>query len=277
MWYAADPPDRSWRQSRIGLAYSDDGINWRRYEGNPVIAEPGMGAPCVVFGDWRDGAGPYYKMWYRYFTPESKGGLFTMLACATSRDGVHWIRQGMVAGASQQVEDAKWGWRITSPSVLYLPDVPGLPAPYLLYYYAEENDVRLAFSQDGIHWQLHGPVFRPSAPGGWDSLTVGDGHVVYTGGKFHLFYTGYGSDPRFGSAIGYAVSKDGIHWQRANRLAVAGSNDPGTFDFGVTQPAPLVDGSTVKIWYTCGPYSGMFGFWGRNIGYAQLPVTSVSH
>jgi hypothetical protein len=166
---------------------------------------------------------------------------------------------------------------MTSPSVLYLPHRAGLAAPYLLYYtaYGPEG-IRLAVSTDGIHWQPRGVVLPAGSPGAWDSITTVDPRVLYLGGKFHMLYMGHAEDPRFGSAIGYAVSDDGVNWRRTGRLVVAGSSDPSEFDFGLVQPAPLLEGDKIRIWYTCGPYSGMFGFHPGGIGYAQMPVASLA-
>ena len=274
MWYAGEPLEGNWRRAGIGLAYSRDAVNWQRYQGNPVlINSDGVGAPCVLYGDWRDGRGPYYKMWHRRSAPAFGGGPIKTIAYAESPDGIHWKDFGVIAGKSfkEGLGD------LTSPSVLYLPDAPGLAAPYLMYYTtgAASNGLCLAVSDDGIHWRPHGVVIAPS-PGSWDSDTVADSRVRYVGGKFHMFYAGFGADPRWGAAIGYAVSDDGLHWRKSSRLAVAGSDVPGEADFGITQPFALVDGDAVRIWYVGGPYSGVFGFWGQNIGYAQMPVASLA-
>ncbi|GAG12411.1 unnamed protein product, partial [marine sediment metagenome] len=191
MWYAADPPQGSWYDSSIGLAYSDDGITWRKYERNPVLVHGG--APCVLYGDWRDGHGPYYKMWYRHFEPSHSRdrGPRKRLGYATSGDGVYWTKHGVIAG--KRFEDG-FGGGITSPSVVYLPNRPDVPAPYMLYHYDDGDRVRLALSEDGIAWRPHGIVLQPTGPGGWDNFKVADGHVLYVGGKFHMFYAGYGRD-----------------------------------------------------------------------------------
>jgi predicted GH43/DUF377 family glycosyl hydrolase len=64
MWFTGED---STAVERIGYAYSIDGINWRQYDGNPVIMPGGSGAfdeidvadPMVL----KDGT--TYKMWYR--------------------------------------------------------------------------------------------------------------------------------------------------------------------------------------------------------------------
>jgi hypothetical protein len=296
MWYAGDPVGKgswSWTESSIGLAYSDDGLNWTKHEGNPVLTDGG--APCVLYRDWGDGQGAYYKMWYRHYEGSYGGGPagtlislvefflgwllpqrsyggrpagtpISTLAYATSKDGLQWEKHGIIAGASYA---EGFGSRITSPSVLYLPDVPGRPAPYLLYYYAEAGDVRLAYSKDGIHWAPQGPVL------GARPLVV-DGRVLYAGGKFHMLYSTQRSREH-GASIGYAVSEDGIEWRVSTRLALAAGASPNDFDFGIFQPALLVDGDEVRIWFACGPaYAPWGSFWGKHIGYADMPVSALT-
>jgi hypothetical protein len=283
MWYVADsaaglaPNELSLRGSHIGVAYSAYGLTFYRYHGNPVVRARGMGSPCVLYGDWRDGRGLYYKMWYRYSSDSpSRRGLLTQLAYATSRDGIHWADFGVIAGGSAS-DASTWGYRITSPCVLYLPDAPGLPAPYLMYYYAEELDVRLAVSQDGLHWQPRGAVLERGQPGDWDTGTVEDGSVFYLDGRLHMIYAGAGrvAIPDRGEwychALGYAVSDDGVHWYRRDRIVLAGSSDPQADDFSLTQPMWLVDGDRVRIYYSAFPSGASF----HHIGCATMPVSQL--
>jgi hypothetical protein len=72
MWYGADDGSGT---SRTGYAYSWDGIQWRKYDGNPVLMEGAAGAfdalkagsPCVI----KDGNA--YKLWYAGFGTASSG------------------------------------------------------------------------------------------------------------------------------------------------------------------------------------------------------------
>jgi len=65
IWYSGCKPDNWWR---VGHATSTDGINWTKYEFNPVLdyGEPGTWdvlqawCPSVIYDD----AGDIFKMWY---------------------------------------------------------------------------------------------------------------------------------------------------------------------------------------------------------------------
>jgi predicted GH43/DUF377 family glycosyl hydrolase len=58
------------------------------------------------------------------------------------------------------------------------------------------------------------PVFLPEPHSVWECYNVFNPGVIYHQGLFHMFYRAQGLD--WVSRIGYAVSPDGVHW---NRLA----------------------------------------------------------
>jgi predicted GH43/DUF377 family glycosyl hydrolase len=80
MYYNSDPPQY------IGLATSQDGINWTRYAGNPIIVpsqsweSSGISLPSVYF---ENGS---FHMEYLNWDSSAKFGY------ATSSDGVHWTK-----------------------------------------------------------------------------------------------------------------------------------------------------------------------------------------
>ena len=70
------------------------------------------------------------------------------------------------------------------------------------------------------------PVMRPD-PKGWDNLGVAlYGTVLYEKGEFRMWYLGKGSKVK-GYPCGYAVSKDGLRWERPKLglVDIAGSKD----------------------------------------------------
>ena len=56
------------------------------------------------------------------------------------------------------------------------------------------------------------PIFVPDPLNHWEALNVFNPGVVYHQGLFHMFYRAQGLD--FVSTIGYAVSSDGIHFNK---------------------------------------------------------------
>jgi hypothetical protein len=73
------------------------------------------------------------------------------------------------------------------------------------------------------------------------------------------------------TALGYAVSDDGLHWYRSDRIVLAGSSDPEAPDFNLSQPTWLVDGDTVRIYYAASPARASF----HNISSATMPVSDL--
>jgi predicted GH43/DUF377 family glycosyl hydrolase len=69
------------------------------------------------------------------------------------------------------------------------------------------------------------PVFLPNPQNEWERAAVFNAGAVYDKGCFHMIYraTNIGGDERFGEYInqlGYAASKDLLHWERRNEPIV---------------------------------------------------------
>jgi predicted GH43/DUF377 family glycosyl hydrolase len=56
------------------------------------------------------------------------------------------------------------------------------------------------------------PILLPDPSSNWETYNVFNPSVVYANGLFHMHYRAQGLD--WLSRIGYAVSEDGIHWNR---------------------------------------------------------------
>jgi len=89
MWFSG-VDTLSWK-IQIGLATSEDGYNWTKYEGNPVLSFGAEGehddmwvaTPGVIKKD------DHYEMWYSTFS--SLTGFSKLhIAFATSNDGISW-------------------------------------------------------------------------------------------------------------------------------------------------------------------------------------------
>lgn len=61
-----------------------------------------------------------------------------------------------------------------------------------------------------LHRLPHNPVLQPRADYWWESQAVFNPAAVYVGGRVHLLYRALGNDGV--SRVGYASSKDGIHF-----------------------------------------------------------------
>jgi predicted GH43/DUF377 family glycosyl hydrolase len=93
------------------------------------------------------------------------------------------------------------------------------------------------------------------ATGQWDQGGNETPAVVFFGGKYHMFWTGYPDAwPALDSThfrIGHAVSADGISWTKDASFLLGPSGNPGDFNqFIVGEPGPVVFNNTLYLYFT---------------------------
>ena len=66
-----------------------------------------------------------------------------------------------------------------------------------------------------LHRHPANPLLLPDPVSDWETYNVFNPSVIYHNGLFHMHYRAQGMD--WLSRIGYAVSEDGIHWNRLRR------------------------------------------------------------
>lgn len=85
------------------------------------------------------------------------------------------------------------------------------------------NAVATLRADDGRRFLLQrhpqSPVLRPNPLHGWEAMNVFNAAVVQHAGLFHMHYRAQGID--FVSSIGYAVSVDGLTWNKLERPVLA--------------------------------------------------------
>lgn len=151
-----------------------------------------------------------YKMWFSWRNVR-------LIAYTESEDGFHWELPLAVLTA---VQGSDWeGMEVNRPTVVKR---DGL---YHMWYtgqmFAMENQMSRscighAVSADGLHWERREqPVLVPEAP--WEKYCVMCPHVLWN--EENQLYQMWYSAGRMheADAIGYAVSKDGIHWEKDTR------------------------------------------------------------
>jgi len=155
--------------SRLGLALSADGVNFRRYEKNPIVdndrpgEERGCEDPRVVK------IGETFYMTYTAWD-----GNKIDLALADSKDLVHWTKRGTI------IPDAKSGAILSEP----------VSGRYIMYF--GDTNMWMATSEDLLHWEVcPEPVLAPRK-GAFDSVLVEPGPPpVMTDEGILLVYNSY--------------------------------------------------------------------------------------
>jgi len=217
-------------QMAIGLAISDDGRQFTKFQGNPILSHDHEGfdafsvGPCRVV--WDDSALVMY-----YNANELAG--FSPGRSIGRAEAAHpsgpWIRSDLpvlTSGARGEWDD---GFVIPC-SVLLLED-----GSYIMYYLGGREYFRLkdffigmASSKDGIQWIKFNdpetrehpfansdPVFKNSSDKGWDSGIIWIADIMEQPGGYGMYYTGINTAGNsLSHGIGYATSKNGIQWVR---------------------------------------------------------------
>ena len=239
-------------QSRIGLAFSADGISWEKYddpttteapyaESDPVL-EPeldwegrGLGRPEVA--QTADG-------WVMLY--EGGGGSQTGLAI--SQDGLRFERYATNPILTQ--ENMVEGFTFFQGALFHENDI---------YYYLIEAG-NGAVGTDIFLYTLEGSLTAPitstanltfdftlqrgfdkpaleDSSSGWDASWTFAPGVIYHDKQFHMFFTGW--DSHGVVRIGYAVSDNGLDFERVTDSFVL-EYEPDEPQTGIWTPVPLV-------------------------------------
>ena len=94
--------------------------------------------------------------------------------------------------------------------------------------------------------QPNNPILLPNPTSDWECYNVFNPGVIYHNGLFHMYYRAQGLD--WISRIGYAVSEDGLHWNRLRNPVL--SPIDGTDSRGVEDPRLVEIEGTFYMTYT---------------------------
>lgn len=177
---------------------------WKKYGRNPVFG--GEYGTCFDVSLLRDEEASLFKMWFSWRPRKAIG-------YTESRDGIHWSEPEVVL---EPQKDSDWeADEVNRPTVIlhqgrYRMWYSGQMEPY------RENGrsvIGYAESVDGVRWmRRETPVMVPDQP--WEKQAIMCPHVLFDGedGQFKMWYAaGCNHEP---DAIGYAWSRDGVHWEK---------------------------------------------------------------
>lgn len=170
---------------------------WKKYQGGPVLG--GELGTCFDIAMLRDG-----KKINMYFSWRPKKSV----ALVQSEDGIHWSAPKIL------IDPASTGWEddINRPAVIHE------GGKYHMWYTGQfrgHSSIGYATSEDGLKWERRDkPVLE--ADRAWEKVAVMCPTVIWDASarEFRMWYSG--GEQYEPDAIGYAVSSDGIHWQKRN-------------------------------------------------------------
>jgi len=229
MWYAAVGGDF---KSRIGYAYSTDGINWTKhsdmvintgYQGEwdskwldtPEIIKVDSGYLLYYYGD---------SIGYNTDLTHSEAVTHSAIGVAYSKDGINWIKYAnnpVFYRGNYGDWDGTW---IESPAILE----NALTGKLMMWYNGIDTvtwkiQIGLATSDDGINWirNTENPVLSNGPIGTYDDVWLGTPAVIYKTDHYEMWYASAGSrdfNPNtfvFDTLrICFATSDDGINWTK---------------------------------------------------------------
>ena len=256
MWYSGSDGN----VFRIGYAYSDNGLDWIKYSGNPVLDIEDVGAwsnydlsgPSVLYD------GSTYKMWFSAAENSSKG----RIGYASSIDGINW--DVLPDPVLQTGSSGEWDeYFVYAPTVIY----NGIY--YEMWYEGlDDSNYRIGYatSTDGINWSKYSgnPVLDVGSNGEWDSRHAARACVIFDGSEYKMWYSGFALTTYW--QIGYASSSNGTDWTKYGGNPILNREMTGSWNtLHVLGPSVLINGTQYKMWF-----SGSDGV-NERIGYATSP------
>lgn len=195
-----------------------------------------------------------------YYTDLNVGKLRTVIATATSPDGITWSTEGSgsgVNGIALNGRNGKWDENIESASIVRVGD------SWKLYYsgYRDKGNpfkgfpasMGLATSADGQNFKRLSdePILTPT-PGWYDNDAIYSSTVYYENGTYYMIYVGHAYTDTSKIKIGGvyllgATSTDGINWTKREEPIARPYQFPGWRSDGLAEPN-LVKGDGGKFY-----------------------------
>lgn len=110
-----------------------------------------------------------------------------------------------------------------------------------------QRALAVTFSKDGVHWEAPQITLSADETTGWEDR-INRNCVLKIGDTYKMWYTG---QARGFSFIGYAESKDGLHFERVLNEPVLISERPWE-GFSVMNPCVLYENGVYRMWYAAG-------------------------
>ena len=195
---------------------------------NPVLISEeswenkGVGDPSIVWD------GKLYKMWYTgYPYEEEEHFIETRIGYAESKDGVNWLKKGIVLDLGKEGEFDVKG--VYGSSVLY--DEGN--KIYKMWYTGVDGQritgIGYAESQDGIKWEKKGKVLECKSEG----CRVSNPSVIKDGNIYRMWYQTKEGNNLY--CVYLSTSDDGVNWFKKSKVFEPGRGNEWD-DFCVYEP-----------------------------------------
>lgn len=241
LWYCGSTGRVAERVFHLGLATSGDGRTFVKHANNPVYrfgdAKHSVLTPTLL----RDGDGSALReegrlrMWFAATWFEGGNGRHTLHE-ATGVDGVHWSPP-----SPPLLEN------VYAPSVLK--DADG----YRMWFVdvsGESWTVRHAASDDGRQWTItEEPCLLVDQP--WETGRLFYPTVLRLDGVYLMWYGSYWTARPGTTALGFAVSADGLRWEKSphNPVFRPDPDRPWESHYVTSQSILRLPDGSLRLWY----------------------------
>lgn len=251
----------------IGFASSLDGIQWQKYEGNPLHFSSDHTSWDTVFKSFDIIKKEGFNFWMWYSGLDKKTNTWK-IGFARSEDGLKWTKHP--EPVLEPGKDNDWDAGGIRGSTVYFDGIR-----YHMWYNGFDTinwkgKVGYATSNNGIQWDKHpsNPVMDVGGPGTWDEHWIGIYSVNFNGSYYEMWFDGF---DKINTQTGYAKSVDGVNWIKSPDNPVIPVGELGYWDTWIARiPTVLSQDSIYKMWYYGHDYSR------GNIGYATTSRKEVN-
>jgi len=229
MWYSAVGGDM---KSRIGYAYSLDGMNWTKHSDMVInTGYPGewdskwLDTPEIVKVD--SGYLLYYygdSIGYDTNYTHYEAVTHSAIGVAFSINGINWTKYANNPVFSRGNYGGWDGTWIESPAILVNDSTNELQMWYNgIDTITWKIQIGLATSSDGVTWTRYAnnPVLANGNMGTYDDMWLGTPAVIYKTDHYEMWYSSAGSQDYNSNSykfdtlrICFAISSDGINWTK---------------------------------------------------------------
>jgi cephalosporin-C deacetylase-like acetyl esterase len=241
LWYCGSRGAVADRVFRMGLATSRDGVHFEKHGDNPVY-EFGDGKGSVLTPTLLRNAngsvrreGGRLRMWFAGADLTDPASLHRLHE-TSSADGITWA-----APSPPQLDH------------VYAPTILWDDGRYRMWYSHVEDEpwvVKHAASDDGVHWDVTDePCIVIDQE--WEERRLFYPTVLKADGQYLLFYGSYWSAHEQKTALGLAISDDGLTWHKhaQNPVFTPEPSRPWESHYTTSQSViPAADGGW-RIWY----------------------------
>lgn len=223
----------------VGLAISDDGVNWTD---KGCVLQPGEDYDCngaYFAGVWLDDDGTFYLTYECKGGEETEYGTLENVALATSRDGINWEKEGVIL-----YKNPDWDWQLANVGT---PDLYKKDGVWYLYFHGfdyTDCQVGVAYGEDLHNLTVVAEPILPTKDNTAYSGTVGRRDVIYVGGYYYMVYEVSTDQAETGGFNGaywthmFARSKDLIHWETIGQPIITQTKADGSQKTGMGYDGP---------------------------------------